>query len=176
VYFNEKTLLDNDLDFWDTFFMKEVILIQNVKGFNQKKIFQKKQSVKNSFFFMGYVDFVDIEFDFYRNGTLLTEENCTRENFDRNMTGYFGDIRKIMLGENAFYGNKVCPYVFINTKLYQIIFNKITNSLIFKNRLEFMDIGKEEIDLGTNELTMYKMTLAFEEISLKNLNKHIFKK
>jgi hypothetical protein len=182
VFFNENVILDNDLDFWRDFILKDVILIQNVKGFNQK-IFKKTDNStnkKSSLRFGGFIDFVNVNFDFYQNGTRLTEEKCKRENFDRNMLSFFGIMEDIYLDDNVFYSNKICPYVFMNTNLFRLNLFRITNSLIFQNRLEFLDIDeedtKEDIDLGTNKLRTYQMIIAYEEISLKNVNKHIFKK
>jgi len=149
----------------------------NVKGFNQI-VLQKKRYTRTNF--GGYIDFVNVNFDFFRNGTRLTEDICKRENFDANMESFYGSMQDVTLDDNVFYNSKVCPYVFTNANLFLLVMHQITNSLIFKNRLEFLDIkeSNEEdiIDLGTNDLQVYKMIVAYEEISLKNVKKHIFKK
>jgi hypothetical protein len=180
VFFSENVLFDNDFDFWRDFVGKDLILIQNVKGFNQNVLKKKRKTLTNIPYFGGFIDFVNVNFDFYQNGTRLTEEKCKRENFDPNLLSFFGTMEIIVLDDNVFYNNKICPFVFINTNLFLLALHRITNSLIFQNRLEFLDITESDkediIDLDTNELQTYKMIVYYEEISLKNVNKHIFKK
>jgi hypothetical protein len=177
IYVNKKVFLDNDLDLTNFFRIFSAtktfltILIQNIEGFNQKTI---QSSNQNFFKFDIEYDLTNAKFDFYQNGTLLTEDKCKKENFDRNMTSFIG-TKKLVLVDNVFYDNKVCPYVFINTRLNVLSLLQIANSLIFKNRLEFMDIEDDTNLINTKELISYEINIAYEAISLKNLNKYIFK-
>jgi hypothetical protein len=173
---NKNVFLDNDLDLtnllrvFSATYIK-MILIQNIEGFNQKTI---QSSNKNFPKFDIEFNFINTKFDFYQNVTLLTEGKCKKENFDRNMTS-FSSMKNLFLSINLFYDHKVCPYVFINSKLNFLSLYQIANSLKFKNRLEFMDIEDDTNLINTKELISYEINIAYEAISLTNLNKYIFK-
>jgi hypothetical protein len=177
IYINKNIFLDNDLDltnFFRVFTATEIIwliLIQNIKGFNQKTI----ESINQNFpkFDIEY-DLNNVKFDIYQNGTLLTEDKCKKENFDRNMTSFIG-MKKLVLVDNVFYDNKICPYVFINTRLNVLSLLQIANSFIFKNRLEFMDIEDDTNLINTKELNSCEINIVYEPISLRILNEFIFK-
>jgi hypothetical protein len=186
IYVNNRDFLDNDLDLANllrvfgvtkTFWL---ILIQNTQGFNQKTIQGSMHShieSKNrtiSKIDIEY-DLINTKFDFYQNGTLLAEDKCKKENFDRNMTSFFS-MKKLALVDNVFYNNKVCPYVFINTQLIVLSLLQIANSFIFQNRLEYLDIDDDDTNLiNTKTLIFYEINIAYEAISVKILNKYIFK-
>ena len=177
IYSNRKILLDNNLSFNNVFKLftgKSTVLFQNIKGFNQKQTFATNNS---PIAYHGVFDFIDVYFDFYQNDTLLTEDKCKRDNFDPNMKSFFGEIQYLFLIDNVFYNRKVCPYVFFNAKFRLLTFCQITNSLIFRNRLEFLEINEtDDFDLKINSLQVFQMNIAYETVSLKNFNKLIFKK
>jgi hypothetical protein len=174
---NKDVYLDNDLDLTNLLRVLSatnniwIILIQNIKGFNQKTIQSSNQNFPKSDI---EYDLINAKFDFYQNGTLLTEEKCRRENFDRNMASFFS-MKKLVLLDNVLYSKKICPYVFINTRLNALRLFQIANSLIFQNRLEFMDIENDTNLINTKELISYEIGIAYEAISLRILNKIIFK-
>ena len=61
----------------------EIILFQNIKGFNQKTISNVK------FLFKIEIDFENIQFDFYQNNTLIDDKNCIEANFNAKLTNFF---------------------------------------------------------------------------------------
>jgi hypothetical protein len=177
IYVNNGISLDNDLDLtqllrvFSALKNIETIVIHNIKGFNQKTI----QSSKHYYSKFDLIyNLINAKFDFYQNGTLLTEDKCKKENFDRNMTSFFG-TKKLALVDNVFYDNKICPYVFINTRLNVLSLLQIANSFIFKNRLEFMDIEDDTNLINTKELISCEINIVYEPISLRILNEFIFK-
>jgi hypothetical protein len=182
IFLNNKALLDNDLkinNILKFFSPIRMLLFQNVKGFNQRQFWKTKnhKGIKSETPFHGEYDFFNVNFDFYQNGTLITEENCKRENFDRNMKSFFGDIQNLMLNTDVFYNQKTCPYVFMNAKLLKIGLLEIVNSLVFMNRLEFLDINEtDSFDFKTNLIESLEMNIVYETVSLKNLNKYVFKR
>ena len=154
-------------------------LFQNVKGFNQRQFWKAKNhnGINSEMRFRGEYDFVNVNFDFYQNGTLVTEDNCKRENFDRNMKSFFGDIQHLTINDNVLYNQNICPYVFMNVKLVELRLLEIVNSLVFMNRIEFLDINEtDSFDLRTNSIASLEVSVAYETISLKILNKHVFKR
>ena len=177
VYFNIKSLFDNDFkihNFLNFFSEKQnFILFVNVKGFNQK-IFMKEN---NLVLFQLEYNFVNVNFRFFQNETLVTEDKCKRKNFDQKIKSFFGDMQYLTINDNVLYNEKICPYVFLNAKLVQLRLFQIAKSLIFMNRLEILDVNETaDFDLNINSLELYNINVAYEIISLKNFNKHIFKK
>ena len=81
---------------------------------------------------------MNVIFDFYREGKLITNENCKSENFDSE-TNFFGNTKALLLTADVIYNSKICPYVFMNTHLEQLFLGDISNSLIFRNRIEFLN-------------------------------------
>jgi hypothetical protein len=107
------------------------VLFENVKGFNEKN----RESDKVQLFRkLSTIQVKNVNFDFYRQESLLTRENCTKENFNLK-TNFFGNLKSLFLIEKVFYNYKICPYVFKNAKLEQLLLGDISNSLIFTNRL-----------------------------------------
>jgi hypothetical protein len=172
IFAHENILLENSLDLRgirSMFKFVEIILFQNVKGFNQKKIHNAK------FLFKTEIDFENIQFDFYKNNTLLDDKDCIEENFNAKLTNFFGSLTKLKLMDNVFYNSKVCPYVFMNTDLEQISFDAITNSLIFKNRLEFLNSDARNLSLNINYLILLSLKMAYESLTSKILHPSVYK-
>jgi hypothetical protein len=147
------------------------VLIQNVNGFNVKS-----REIKNVFINNGIsIQLSNVIFDFYREGEMVTNENCKSENFDSE-TSFFGNIKALLLTANVIYNKKICPYVFMNTKLEQLFLGDISNSLIFRNRIEFLSMNETK-DFEMNEKSFQLLVLMFfcESLSLKNLNPFVFK-
>ena len=64
----------------------------------------------------------------------------------------------------------------MNSNPIQIDLFQITNSLIFKNRLEFLNINETaEYDMRLERLDLLRLSVAYEEITLNMVNKHVFK-
>ena len=175
IYSTKNILLHNDLDFKSLISLfrfplnyQELILFQNVKGFNFRKI---KQLKKYDLLYSFDVIFMNAYFEFYINGTLITKEMCFKKTFE-NHVNFFGTLIRQTFDDNIFYNQKICPYVFVNNSLEQLILNQITNSLIFRNRLEFMDI--DENKTFSNSLVFLQLNIFYDEISSKLLNKFVF--
>jgi hypothetical protein len=147
------------------------IIFQNILGFNQKTddISSRIQS-KNAIF----IDMTNVNFDFYQNEILIREDSCLPSSFS-NTSGFFGAIKQLSLVSGVNYENKICPYVFDRTQLEYLEFFQITNSLIFMNRLEFLSINQSTNEIQTDSLWRLKLSVAFEKISLRNVDKHAFK-
>jgi hypothetical protein len=64
----------------------------------------------------------------------------------------------------------------MNTKLIALTLNQISNSLILKNQLEFIDINQtNDFDLNNKELYYLNVAITYEKFSLRILNKYVFK-
>ena len=59
------------------------------------------------------------------------------------MKSFFGDIQHLTINDNVLYNQNICPYVFMNVKLVELRLLEIVNSLVFMNRIEFLDLTFE---------------------------------
>ena len=104
-------LFDN-FNFINRFF--KPLLLHKIKGFNQSKAqlnFNRRLSEPV------FISFYNTKFEFYLNGTIMSEKECLFSHFNANQTYYFGSMRIIAFTDNVFYAaNKVCPYVFTNSQ------------------------------------------------------------
>ena len=177
LYATRRLMLDNSVDLRDLLKMfvfspkiSITLMFMNIKGFNQKS-----EHYIGDYLYMFDVNIVDLDFQFYKNDTLIDASTCQKDFFEVNITNFFGSIRTLYLDERITYSKSVCPYVFMNTQLKDIAFYQMSNSLIFKNQLEFLDINENDVDLRTEELRYLQFTLNFDTLSLKLINKHVFK-
>jgi len=127
IFAKKSILLDNDLNLSGVLNIfnrsnnQIDVLIQNVKGFNAKTREIKKLMNSN----VKSMQFMNVNFEFYREGNMITNENCTSGNFDSE-TSFFGNIKALLLTANVIYSEKICPYVFMNAKLEQLKFNALS--------------------------------------------------
>ena len=152
------------------FEQEKSIIFLRIKGFNQKS-FEKK------FILYGGLTFVlqSSKFDFYLNGTKIDETSCNLANFN-NSINLFGPIQFLETGSDVYFSKKTCPYVFMNTKLSHITFDQITNSLIVKNQLGFLDINQtNNFDLNNKKMIFLNLGLAFEDLNTRLIDKYVFK-
>ena len=151
-----------------------MILIRNIKGFNQNQYVKKTASVDLSnyefFFYNG-------NFEFYLNKSLITKEMCKYENFARKKISYFWLLKYVYFSDTS-YSGQVCPFVFYYSRLYHLSFYEITNSLILKNRLVFMDLDENHnssVDLRIQDFQSLELNIVFEELTTKIISPLIFK-
>ena len=179
-YATNDILFENDLDLRNVMklfkFNKKndvkTILFQNIKGFNHKLTDFIPEIYYNNY----KIIFNNLEFQFFLNGTQITTEMCSRENFNFKNLNIFGSLQDITLGFEIFYTKNVCPFIFMNTNLRRLVIKQITNSLIFRNQLEFIDINQtDNFDLNTTRLFMLKIQVVFDVVSIRLVNKFVFK-
>jgi hypothetical protein len=177
IFAKKSILLDNDLNLSGVLNIfnrsnnQIDVLFQNVKGFNAKTREIKKLMNRN----VKSMQLMNVNFEFYREGNMITNENCTSGNFDSE-TSFFGNIKALLLTANVIYSEKICPYVFMNAKLEQFFLVEISNSLIFRNRLEFLSINEtKEYDMNTKGLQFLVVNFFCETLTLNNLNPFVFK-
>ena len=168
---NNPFLIDNSLNLFDLmyslnyeYFYKKISFFK-VKGFNYKHY---KQFTAN--YNAHEIAIENGKFEFYINGTKITKELCKTENFNSKFD-LFGPI--LILNVDAGFEKNTCPLVFKNTKLNRLSLSQISNSLILKNQLEFIDIN--QIELYNKNLYYLNLGLAYESLTSKLLNKYAFK-
>ena len=154
---------------FDPYSSRRVILFQNVKGFNQ----YKEDELNADFDYINeyMFNFYDLSFRFFQDGRLLDDQDCVESNFK---TSFFGGIKELMLTDNIYYSQTICPYVFAQAHLVDLSLFNIVNSLLFTNKLEFLDIN-ETLDTFETKLTILRLNVVYERISVKIVNKFVFK-
>ena len=175
IYSSRYILLDNNLDiggFMNLFKFSKIKLVylQKIKGFNKIS----NQAAKK--IFSSYIlNLEHSKFYFYLDHQLITKEACRIENFPRRSSNYFGSIDTLFMINSPFYSKETCPYVFLNSVLYQLGLFTISNSFIFKNQFGFLDINQTQtFDLNV-QIKKLLLNVAYEDLDRNLLNKYVFK-
>jgi hypothetical protein len=180
LYADKETLIEDNLNFNEILSMitfpnkTPKIQINNILGFNQYANHAKESFDQKIYEF----NLDKVKFDFYLNKTLITTELCRHENFYGKQIEYFWPMKRVFFNNGVSYSQPVCPYAFLNSRLMQLGLHQITNSLIYKNRLEFLNIDHEipsNIGLSIHFLWYLEITIRLEELSSKILYPLIFK-
>jgi hypothetical protein len=145
------------------------ILVRNIKGFDQNS-FHKY----SNFAITNYeIYFSSVNFEFYLNSTLITKDMCNYANFNEKPINFFWAMTKIIFSYEVSYTSPICPYVFVNSQVVILGMYEITNSFIFKNRLEFINVDD---DISTlNGPSYLVINIVFEELTTKILCPRVFK-
>ena len=178
VYFmpNQEISLDSSFNMFSilnqfNFTNFRVINFFSVNGFNLDSA-SKTNKTLSSF----TVNFDFCRFQFYLNKTLLTKKMCKLSNFNQK-SNFFGSIKTFEFGSSNYYSTNTCPYVFLSNKLTEVTLAEISNSLILKNQLGFIDADEPDSNSSLYNRNLYylNMGFAYEALSTKNLNKIAFK-
>ena len=120
------------------------------------------------------VDFLIVmnsKFDFYLNETTkITRELCVRPNF--NQSGVFA-LMSMLQVRNTVYSTPVCPYVLSNSEIELIYFTGISNSLIYKNELKFIDLN--ESVLSVRNLNILSVEASYIHLSSSLIHPQLFR-
>jgi hypothetical protein len=153
---------------------KRPIELFNLKGFNFNSNysfvpnFQSKIRVQ-------YVEFVNFNFDFYLNERkIVDKEVCLslREHL-RWKKLFLPPIINMNFKRKIFYSKTICPFIFMNSPAKSMSLFEITNSLIYKNQLEFLDLNETaEFDMSFTNLAL---DMAYERITHRLVEKFVFK-
>ena len=119
-----------------------------------------------------YLYLINAEFNFYLNQTLINEANCD-ENL--NPASYFLSTFTILYLKQNKFKSKICPLVFRNTLIKQLFITDISNSLLVKNKLIFIDLSKAYNEINTSNFYLLTLELQYESLTSKLISKHVFK-
>jgi hypothetical protein len=151
------------------------IEIFNIKGFNIN-LNSTNAQLKSD-----YITLVNFNFDFYLNEikivdkeTCLSLKNVLSEHKEKT---FMPRLKNMDFRRKIFYSKTVCPYVFMKSPLWSMSLFEITNSLIYKNTLEFLDVNEtNEFDMGLSRFENLALDIAYERITHKLIEKKVFKK
>jgi len=177
MYSSQYVLIDNNLNISDfmrlfSFSKSQVkfIYLQKTKGFNRISN-QSINNIFNSF----VLNLERSKFDFYLDERLITKEKCVFENFPRSSANYFGSIQTLFMVNGPYYSREICPYVFLNSPLYQLGLFTISNSFIYKNELGFLEINQTDNFNLNVKIRKLLVNMAYEDLDRKILNRFVFK-
>ena len=150
------------------------IMFQNFAGFN----YDINLTRKNDFPIKNYqIQFFESKFVFYLNRKIITNETCNVENFNGKTNNYFGSFYIVYFDDFTLYDTKICPYVFHNSKIADLVLKNIANSLIFRNKLEFSALDTFKVDISSINTNFVRLSLVvcFMRIDSNLISKHVFK-
>jgi hypothetical protein len=168
-------LYNNTIDLYNLIFSIEfknyqIIVFFRIKGFNLKSYNYNIQTYK-----FHEIDVLNGRFEFYINETRISQDLCLLEYFNSSFN-IFGAIKVLAMEATVRYSKLTCPLVFMNTNLARLSLSQLSNSLILKNQLEFLDINQtDDFHLNNSKLLYLNIGYAFETVSSKTLNKYVFK-
>ena len=150
------------------------LFVYNIKGFDLSPMESPSMSESR----IDMIEFWRTSFVFYVNkSTVLTKEMCTLKTFQqKNLQNFFSFAYIVSFYSRISYSTEVCPYVFFYSAQHKISFRGITNSLLYKNQLGFMDVDSDRDTLKYSNLAIVELEVIYEEITHKLLNKLVFKR
>ena len=185
IYAAHMAMYDNDIDMrnaLEIFDMKKTfnigkhttikaLLFQNILGFNFNSA--------NVSLYLAHQDFeiffTQTCFDVYFHNQLIDEEMCHMDRLENLNINIFGSITLLSFEENTFYKNKLCPYVFVNTYLRKLAFSFLSESFIFKNKLEFLQLNTTSNIFLNRFLTQLSLNVYNYNLDSILLERNVFK-
>jgi hypothetical protein len=87
--------------------------------------------------------------DIYSNGLLIGPDKCNLKAYNQSRPIFLDNFRDILF-ESVIYPKEWCPLIFQNSKIRQLVFRDIANSLINSNSLQFSNQTEVSIKLKAN--------------------------
>ena len=160
------------------------------QSFRIDRLFERKQIDEIQIMKIGYLKGVDIQLasfasksnivlgiyysklDAYSNGERISSTECNLNTYN-NSNNFFNSVGLLKLTQVR-YPLYLCPFLFGDSKLIQIIFEDITNSFLTKNRLNFNEVNRSDITM--KHLIAAELKLVYEHLTSANFNRALFKR
>ena len=178
---NRKLLLDDSFSVSDMFSLKQIISIDYIQILNLKGIDINIKPYINNILnsTLGTLLIFSSKFEFYSKGSLIdSSQDCNLRKFNNTTRNLFNSFKEIQLINNVF-PQVLCPFIFKHSAINTLIFGGITNSLLQKNRLHFLELNETHnaSDLiQMNSLESIILSLYYERLDQRNLNSPLFKR
>jgi hypothetical protein len=170
---NKPLILDNSLKFnkvpiRPTTELFCIILI-NFKGFeinsfpfNNANIFYRSE---NTFYYIQQSNL-----DFYTTNKLLDKNQCNRH---LHVDFLITNVNLLIVEKSAKFTEKICPFLFQNAQMALLSIERISDSLVNKNRFSFLNVS-----IGNLNCSIFQLMLVVYHSDLNSalLNEHVFKK
>jgi hypothetical protein len=165
---NKKIVLNVNFSFAHLISLSSLRVLDTLCFSNIKGIDLNAKIVKRN---MVHLSFIYSEFNAFSNGTLLSE--CDQNAYRKDHTNLMDTFRTIYFRQ-VIYPPSICSLLFRNSSVVHIFFTDITNSLLVKNRLKFVDsFNLIKVEM-TRLMTVY-FELNYESLTLDQLNFNLFK-
>jgi hypothetical protein len=119
--------------------------------------------------------FMFSKLDFYYNNTAIKKEDCNLEFFNKHHQ-LLSDYYKLSILYGKF-PDFLCPFVFMNSTLYQVTLFDVSNSYLNKNRINFIEVNDINITYKNmlSRIRYLRIQLKYETMTSKILNKYVFR-
>ena len=181
---NSQIILDDSLNLtglfldFDPLTIKFIFYFANFKGINLN--FKANSGIVLTFFSKEERKFSlrmrFSKFAFYNNRNQLLKPNSTECSQYRYEYGqnFFFEIRELYVAYSIF-STKICPMWFVNSKLQFVTLNTISNSLISKNKLEFIELDEKDAISLITPIKKITIEISYEYLTTSVLNRHLFR-
>ena len=167
---NQMVLLEANLDFAKIFTSlqmqrMETLTLLNIQGIDRSlaTIFRTRTQTLLSLHYSAL--------SIYSNNTLISEQDCTSSSYP-GVNRFFRDVFTFYAIKTKF-AHPVCPLMFRGSFLNSIYIADITNSFMSKNRLRFVELSDEVMQM--NFLLMLKLDVIYEGLTKEILNRNLFR-
>ena len=174
---NKKLILDRSfsLNGLNLKLAPKEIYFSNLKGIHSNlnliKAFESTFDSTNNQFF---VTLAYSSFDFYLTNNQILDSEAACNSYRLKEPNFFTGLLGLSLSK-VVYSSKVCPMVFMSTKIQSLMANNIYNSFIIKNRFLFTPINKTSSKYLNSFIDSFDLLLNYEFLSNDILNEHLFK-
>jgi hypothetical protein len=169
---NNQILIDKSYEIetlFDNKYINQIKIIQMhyVKGFDiQTMSFSNRFKLKNIVLGIYFSNL-----NSYSKGDLIESSKCNLAIFN-NSNNFFNSYGTLKFSK-VIYPANLCPLMFRNSPVIQMVFGDISNSFIVNNRLSFYPINGT--DLNMLHFYFVSFQLSYERLTSVNFNRELFK-
>ena len=113
-------------------------------------------------------------FDFYLPNAKLLDNEADCNSYRLQEPNFFTNLNSLQL-KPVIYSTKVCPMLFMSSKINYLYLNSISNSYMNKNRLYFMPINDTNSKILKLVIDALELDLHYENLNRDILNENLFK-
>lgn len=112
------------------------------------------------------VYFEFIKFEFYNNGSRITSVCDKQRELSIFSLFYFPLVKKFYFKKTVIYSSNVCPYIFDQSHLTNVLFEHLSSSFFRKNRLRFLKLNPNSTQIysriETIEFSLFNFIISTE--------------
>ena len=122
-----------------------------------------------------FVTMINSKLDFYLSNSKRLENEDDCNSYRLKEPNFFTNLSKLELNYVVF-SSKLCPMLFMSSKIDTLNIFSISNSFINRNRLFFMPINESNSKLLSLDIKSLQLSFHYESLSKEILNEHLFRK
>ena len=166
-------MMENFFNQYQISFIKKINLV-NLKGIDIQTVQQPPKHTKLSNYEKGLILGIYLsKFDAYAHHTLIDSSNCDLTTYN-STNSFFNSLYGVSF-VGVVYPKSVCPYLFENSSIAQMVFTDIRNSFLSKNRLNILELNQtSSIKIRMKHLKALSFILSYEILTSKIFNAKLF--